>query len=301
MLILDFINVGYGDAILVRDTEAKTTILVDSGDTTTGRKPNSARITASAFLQKEGIKTIDLLVLTHLHRDHSGGLRKLLDEITIREFWTNYLPPEELWEKHVPVPRGFSRGARYLLQSMDIFLEALQRMRQNGTLIKLAQKGGIAWNKDLSIRIETARETLLKRQDRIWWGVLSGMSDNKVLNELNEFINDTSIRMHLTYRMHSVFLPGDCHANMWEPSQIVPCEIVKLPHHGHKGSMTKSILDRMQPKYAVISVSDSRKDDCPAMEILRLLKDNQTTVMFTDAVERAGFPTEHHESVRFIW
>ena len=36
MLALDFINVGYGDAILVRDTSAAFSMLVDCGDITVG-------------------------------------------------------------------------------------------------------------------------------------------------------------------------------------------------------------------------------------------------------------------------
>ena len=36
MLILDFINVGYGDAILLRDTAAGSAVLVDVGDVSVG-------------------------------------------------------------------------------------------------------------------------------------------------------------------------------------------------------------------------------------------------------------------------
>ena len=36
MLTLDFINVGYGDAILIRDTDAAFSMLVDCGDVTVG-------------------------------------------------------------------------------------------------------------------------------------------------------------------------------------------------------------------------------------------------------------------------
>ena len=93
MLLVDFINVGYGDAILVRDTDAAFSMLVDCGDVTVGDiGPGSRRITAADFLRQEGIHTLDLLVLTHLHRDHSGGLAQLLQTVRVKEFWCSYLP-----------------------------------------------------------------------------------------------------------------------------------------------------------------------------------------------------------------
>ena len=101
-MTLDFINVGYGDAILIRS--GSFTMLVDCGDWTVGDGgPDSQRISAADFLRQEGIETLDLLVLTHLHRDHSGGLTKLLECVAVRSFRCNYLPDRIFWGKR----RGF--------------------------------------------------------------------------------------------------------------------------------------------------------------------------------------------------
>ena len=44
MLQIDFINVGYGDSILVRDTEASFSMLVDCGDVHVGQsRPDGLR------------------------------------------------------------------------------------------------------------------------------------------------------------------------------------------------------------------------------------------------------------------
>ena len=105
MLLADFINVGYGDAILLRERETPFTMLVDCGDVHIGRsRPDGQRITAADYLRREGIRELDVLVLTHLHLDHAGGLAHLLPEVRVREFWTNYLPPEETWGRTLPVP-----------------------------------------------------------------------------------------------------------------------------------------------------------------------------------------------------
>ena len=139
-MTLDFINVGYGDAILIRS--GSSTMLVDCGDWTVGDGgPDSQRISAADFLRQEGIDTLDLLVLTHLHRDHSGGLTKLLECVAVRSFRCNYLPDRIFWGKRVPVPEGFSAGARCLLESLNVFLSALAIMERQGTEISLASPG----------------------------------------------------------------------------------------------------------------------------------------------------------------
>ena len=110
-MTLDFINVGYGDAILIRS--GSSTMLVDCGDWTVGDGgPDSQRISAADFLRQEGIETLDLLVLTHLHRDHSGGLTKLLECVAVRSFRCNYLPDRIFWGKRVPVPEGVFRRSQ---------------------------------------------------------------------------------------------------------------------------------------------------------------------------------------------
>lgn len=55
MLLVDFINVGYGDAILLRETETPFAMLVDCGDARIGRsRPDGRRITAADYLRREG-------------------------------------------------------------------------------------------------------------------------------------------------------------------------------------------------------------------------------------------------------
>ena len=84
MLLADFINVGYGDAILLRETETPFAMLVDCGDARIGRsRPDGRRITAADYLRREGIRELDLLVLTHFHADHANGVAELLERVRV--------------------------------------------------------------------------------------------------------------------------------------------------------------------------------------------------------------------------
>lgn len=302
MLTLDFINVGYGDAILIRDHVADYTMLVDCGDISVGdRGPGSQRIMAADFLKQKGVRHLDLLVLTHLHRDHSGGLRQLLPNVSVREFWTNYLPPEICWGKQVTVSPEFSAGARCLLESLNIYSEALVKLREQGTHICLMDKPCQAHvlTEDLQAKVYLEDRNLHLRQSAIWKNVWEGRAVGTELDELDRFINNTSIRLRLSCNGCQIELPGDVYAPCWEKHDLCPCDIVKLPHHGHSDSMTPHLLEMLRPQHAVISVSNTRLDNCPAASVTRLLMERGCQVHFTDAVSSEGVQSSCHPSIHF--
>lgn len=302
MLTLDFINVGYGDAILLQDTEADFSMLVDCGDVAVGDGgPGSARISAAEFLRREGVQTLDLLVLTHLHRDHSGGLADLLKTVGIREFWGNYLPPRPYWGGQVRVEADFSAGSRCLLESLNIYLGALKAMESQGTAVRLIGQShaAAALTPALHAEVYLEAQALFKRQAEIWQRVLDGSSSDEELGELDGFINNTSIRMRLNYGGTSVELPGDVYAACWEKHNLSPCAIMKLPHHGHQDSITPRLLDMLSPEHTVISVSNTRTDDCPSAAALETVLARGCKLHITDAVNKGGVSSPAHRSVHF--
>lgn len=297
-MTLDFINVGYGDAILVRN--GGFAMLVDCGDITVGDGgPGSQRVSAAEFLRREGVEALDLLVLTHLHRDHSGGLTELLKTVRVKKFLCNYLPSGEFWGKKVPVPADFSAGARCLLESLNIYLSALAALEQQGTDIALANSGHVALCPDLTAEVFLEAPPIFDRQAAIWQNVLEGRADNGQLDELDGFINNTSIRLRLTCGETTVELPGDMYADCWEKHEIPACTVVKLPHHGHRDSITPRLLEMLAPAHVVISVSNSRTDDCPAASVIRMVQEKGCQLHITDAVQNSVLSTPDHASVRF--
>jgi len=77
-LTVHFIDVGQGDAILI--DRGETDILVDGG-------PTSASVLA--YLQSQAVANIDLLVATHPHADHIGGLADVLAQYQVNEIWVS--------------------------------------------------------------------------------------------------------------------------------------------------------------------------------------------------------------------
>ncbi len=85
------LDVGQGDATLIRFPDGRTW-LVDAGGTLAGSRFDiGARIVAPA-LRAQGIRALDALLLTHADADHVGGAAGLIPLI----------PPAQVWEG-VPV------------------------------------------------------------------------------------------------------------------------------------------------------------------------------------------------------
>jgi competence protein ComEC len=97
---IQFIDVGQGDAILIRTPE-KRTILIDGGGTVSFRKPDEevwrdrrdpfevGRKLLVPLLKKRGIHHIDWLVVSHYDMDHIGGLQAVIEDIPVRAVLSN--------------------------------------------------------------------------------------------------------------------------------------------------------------------------------------------------------------------
>ena len=74
-----FISVGSGDAIFIELPDGST-MLVDGGKPEMGRR-------VSNYIEDMGYDSIDIVVLTHSHADHIGGLIRVLKTFEIGELW----------------------------------------------------------------------------------------------------------------------------------------------------------------------------------------------------------------------
>ncbi|HHX02057.1 MAG TPA: MBL fold metallo-hydrolase [Firmicutes bacterium] len=78
-----FLDVGQGDAILIISDQGGA-MLIDAGTRTAGRA------VVVPFLLNLGIDSLDVVVMTHPHADHIGGLIPVLEEIPVQCVYANY-------------------------------------------------------------------------------------------------------------------------------------------------------------------------------------------------------------------
>ncbi len=101
-----FVNVGQGDATVIQ-TPGGQTMLIDGGDPNTG---------IVQYLQSLGIQRIDLMVATHPHSDHIGGLVQVLQSI--------------------PVTKVIYSGEPYTTSTFEHFIDAIGTARAEYVEVK---------------------------------------------------------------------------------------------------------------------------------------------------------------------
>jgi len=112
-LEIHFLNVGQGDAAIVQ--EGDHTAIIDAG-------PSGI----SAFLTTLHIDTIDLVIASHPHADHIGGMPELLQSHVVRFYLDNGIPHTTgIYRRTLDAVRA--SGAQYLnATSRTITLGAAQ-------------------------------------------------------------------------------------------------------------------------------------------------------------------------------
>ncbi|HWZ30669.1 MAG TPA: ComEC/Rec2 family competence protein [Bryobacteraceae bacterium] len=110
-LELTVIDVGQGDSLLVAFPQGKTMLIDGGGVLQYGRQRKTNLDTGedvvSPYLWYRGMRRIDVVVATHAHEDHSGGISALLENFRPQELWVGAYPLERVARNaarvHVPV------------------------------------------------------------------------------------------------------------------------------------------------------------------------------------------------------
>ncbi len=97
-------------------------------------------------------------------------------------------------------------------------------------------------------------------------------------------INDSSIVLKMTYGDNSFLFTGDATSNVEEIilNKDIKSDVLKVAHHGSSYSSTTEFLDKVDPKYAIISVGKNNSYNHPASITLQKLSNRDIKVYRTD-------------------
>lgn len=299
MLKVNFINVADGDAILVEDQDGKGTfrMLVDVGQSRLEASPGSLRLTAAEYLRDKHISHINVLVVTHLHADHFGGLETLIPEITIDAAYSGFFPACP--RKRIPPEEDAPKTVRGMIECVNRWAENVEKLKAAGCLLHTvrATVPSLGLTDRLTADIICPNETVGAVQRLVWEDMLSGKEVPESLKYwVSKSRNPGSLRLRLTYGGRSLELAGDCYGQVWDSERIQPCDILKVPHHGGCKALTQTLVRRLRPSYAVISCAAEYipRKDRPSYDTVELLRQQGTRVWFTDS-----FAADWHEPNRW--
>lgn len=99
-------------------------------------------------------------------------------------------------------------------------------------------------------------------------------------------LNESSLVLELTYNQFNALLTGDAGQDVQQEMRnkglrVSNVEILKVPHHGSKTSLSSQFLEQSKPQLAVISVGKNSYGH-PTKETLEILRDKRIKVLRTD-------------------
>jgi competence protein ComEC len=244
------LDVGQGDSIFVQFPSGMT-MLVDAGGFARPQFDVGSRVVAPA-IRAMGHLGIDILAITHAHRDHLGGAAAILRQLAPGALWLGGMPPcdpavEELerlaGERGIPVVRP-RRGVRLSIGGAR--LEVLNPGRRD-------QAGPTPANDD-SLVLRLA----YRRQEALLTGDLESPLESILIRE----------GFDLT------------------------AGLLKVGHHGSRTSTSRPFLSAVMPRMAVISVGRSNPWGHPDAAVLDRVADLGITLFRTDQDGAVIFKTD---------
>ena len=98
-------------------------------------------------------------------------------------------------------------------------------------------------------------------------------------------VNEQSLVLQLQFGDFSSLLTGDLRQQGLQrltTAGLAPMTVVKVPHHGSKGSLEPALYDQTSPRWAVISVGANNRFGHPSPEVLQELERENIKIYRTD-------------------
>ncbi len=300
---LTFVNVGYGEAILLECPDDACAggvfiALIDGGGAEqTEYTGETGRIPLADYLAQRGVEHIDLAVSTHIHEDHLSGMLPALRRTPPRTFW--HTLPDDLWRGMTPLDPALAQclSARKFRQALEDYHTLCGELADAGCTLTTVRAGErIPLCAGLTAYIlapSTARERVLEERLR----ALYTEPDTAKLDQADVSMNNFSIVLLLEYGDTRILLPGDTNAAGYHDiDSALRAHLFKLGHHGQRDSVTPALLDEVSPAHAVCCASSDRRYNSAEPTLLHDLAARGVECWFSDCPPRfdGTTPPPHH-------
>ena len=240
-LEVHFIDVGQADCTLVMQDDK--VMLVDSGTIYTSNN-------VVEYLKDLNITKIDVLIATHQHQDHIGGMEKIKENFEIGVIYMPNLKYEKI-----------------STQSYNSFISSVEKWsKQEGNDVLFAKDE----NGELrEFKLGEANVRFLAPNSN--WYITK---------------NNYSIVTKITFGQTNVLLAADAEIiselEMILSETELKSDILKVGHHGSNSSTTKMFLKSVDPNYAVISVGKDNDYGYPTTRVIDKLNKMDINIYRTD-------------------
>jgi competence protein ComEC len=234
ILTVSFLDVGQGDAIFI-DTPNGNQVLIDGG-------PDKKVIRSLNKVMPFYDRSIDLVALSHPHKDHVAGLLEIFSRYLVSGFLESGVSvktPEYVLLKKIVADSGAKS------------VEALRGMKIDlggGAVMEVLLPGPLASKTDPHDGMMVLR-------------LVYGETSYLLTGDLEKGIENML-----------VYVDGE----------KLESNVLKVGHHGTRNGSYAPLVGNVKPAYAVISVGNNNSYGHPAPETLRRFEDFEIPVLRTD-------------------
>ena len=240
------IDVGQGDSVLLVLPDGHT-ILVDAGGFPQfGKRPKPrmdiGEDVVSSYLWNRSIRKLDVVVLTHAHEDHSGGMEAVLENFRPTELWVGAMPEDApAWIR--------IRDKAAALHIPVIFKHAGQDKQWGDTQFRF-----------ISPMVDYVTAATVKNNDSLAFEVRYGSRSFLLTGDMEK----------------------QAEARLAIEGAINEVDVLKVAHHGSRTSSTTHFLDQAAPILALISAGLDNRFHHPNKDVVARLENLGATTLRTD-------------------
>lgn len=249
---IHFIDVGLGDSIFIRLPNEKT-MLIDCGP---NEKNNKVVSYLSDLFNAEGIDAIDYLVLTHSDADHVGKATAVFETFQVNALYR----PKLSCEYEIKIDKNPNNYRKVDTATYDNVIKAAYN--EDGCELIYNEAGLKFFDDSFSVEFLSPNE------------------------EKYSSYNNYSPMIMVTYDTVKFLLTGD--GETVAENEVIKfhgnelkADVLKVGHHGSSTSTSMPFLEKEQPTYAIISVSEKNKYDFPKEDTISRLASVGATVKKT--------------------
>lgn len=232
-LTVNFIDVGQGDSTLI--TCKDTAILIDAGE-------SGEEQTVIDYLKDKGVTELSLVVATHPHSDHIGGLPGVMESFKI----CDVLMPE--------IPEN-------IIPTTSCYKNLLTAVSENAENVISACSGKKLVYGDVTVE------------------VLAPVRDYEELNNMSVVLK---LSYGASSVLLTGDAQNESEKDILASGYDVSSDLIKLGHHGSRTSSSEKWLKAVSPEYAVISCGAGNDYGHPHKQILKRLEKLEISYFRTD-------------------